>query len=87
MSIAMISLSGYIIYFFEPHRAAHAALPLKLKPFRPLPIRFGNALHRFLKETFDIELISSAGKKLKEIASNNKTFSDIWPAEWELLNQ
>jgi len=68
MSIAMISLSGYIIYFFEPHRAAHAALPLKLKPFRPLPIRFGNALHRFLKETFDIEMIPLNAENMIEAA-------------------
>ena len=92
--ILLTSMTGYIVYNFEPHRLQHQKLPWKLKPFRPIPIRIGNALHKFLQTTFNIEMIvldandmiDEACKKF-QLSTNTttcdfdiQTFGDFRPA-------
>ena len=53
----MTALTGALVMLYEPQRINHGHLPSKLRPFRPIPIRIGNALHYFLKTTFDYEIL------------------------------
>lgn len=48
--VIVFVLLGGLIACFEPERAAHGALPHSLRPFRPIPIRLGNAFHLFLRQ-------------------------------------
>ena len=67
ITTALIVSTFALVLLFEPERNNHASLPQKLQPFRPLPIRIGNAMSLFLK-SFDIELIPLDANDMIEAA-------------------
>ena len=77
----------YLLLYFDPHRAAHLALPATLRPFRPLPIRLANAAHRAAKQTLGVELVeldpdSMLRAACEEVAASGNTPCDYGVENW-----
>jgi hypothetical protein len=57
-------VAALVVFLFEPQRAAHAALPESLRPFRPVPIRVMNAVNLAVSSVFGAVLVKIDSPRL-----------------------